>query len=173
MNRIARVTDLQSWRVSELAEYWERMRGNRLMPSRADIDPVEIKRLLPNLVISRIERDPFRVKYTLVGTYIAESGGLDFTGYYLDEVDFKGEVGTDWTELYQEMLRERRPIYGICQYRTGSGFIREYIAAMFPLSSDGNTVDQCLAIEDWPANVKPTYEDLNAVPPKPLRPTRS
>lgn len=172
MDRVARVADLHSWRVSELAEYWERKRGIRLMPSRADIEPSEIKRLLPNLVISRIERDPFRVKYTLVGTYIAEIGGLDFTGSYLDEIEFKGEVGTDWPSLYPEFLREKRPIYGFCKFRTEAGYIREYAAAMFPLSSDGVEVDQCLSIEDWPANTKLTPDDLNAVPPKRLRPPK-
>lgn len=173
MNRVGRIGDLQSWRVSELAEYWERKRGIRLMPSRADINPAEIKRLLPNLVISRIERDPLRIRYALVGTYIAESGGLDFTGYYLDEIDFKGEVGTDWMELYLEFIRERQPIFGICQFRIEAGFVREYIAAMFPLSSDGVEVDQCLSIEDWPANAKLTPDDLNAMPPRLLRPPKS
>lgn len=173
MNRVARIADLNPWRISELAEYWDRKRGDRPMPSREDIDPAEIKRLLPNLVISRIERDPLRVKYSLVGTYIAESGGLDFSGYYLDEIDFKGEVGTDWAALYRELIRERRPICGICQFRTEAGYVREYLAAMFPLSSDGVEVDQCLSIEDWPANAKLTPEDLNAVPPRRLRPPKS
>lgn len=172
MDRVARVADLHSWRVSELAEYWERKRGIRPMPSRADIDPAEIKRLLPNLIVSRIEQAPLRVRYTLVGTYIVQSSGLDFTGTYLDELDFKGEVGTDWMALYREMLRDRRPIFGTCQYRTEAGYVRDYIAAMFPLSSNGIEVDQCLSIEDWPANAKVTPDHLNAVPPQRLGPRK-
>jgi hypothetical protein len=36
----------------------------------------------------------------------------------------------------------------LCQIRFTDGVIKPYVVAMFPLSSDGVMVDQCLAIED-------------------------
>ena len=76
MNRIARMTDLQSWRVSELAEYWERKRGNRLMPSRADIDPAEIKRLLVSQVTGTVRwRESVLAMQAAGVTRMVELGG--------------------------------------------------------------------------------------------------
>jgi hypothetical protein len=39
-------------------------------------------------------------------------------------------------------------LYGLCQIRFTDGVVKPYVVAMFPLSSDGERVDQVLAIED-------------------------
>ena len=55
---------------------------------RAAIDPTEIPRLLPYLVIAEIEASPLRVRYRLVGTRVVEDHGSDFTNRYLEDCDF-------------------------------------------------------------------------------------
>ena len=129
-------------------EYWNGKRGDRSMPSRADIDPTDIRDVLSNVILTRLEYNPFRVLYRLVGTRSVENAGMDFSGKYLDELDFVSEFETDWPAIYRAIADEKVPLYGLCKIRFTDGVVKPYIAAMFPLSSDGAIVDQVLTIED-------------------------
>lgn len=146
MIRATHIADLGSAPLLRLEAYWQQKRGDRPMPSRADIDPAEIKPLLPQIIMTRIEQDPFRVKYTIVGTACARSAGFDYTGRYLDELMFESESDTDWIQIYAEIVREQKPIAGTCRFRTADDEIL-YRVAVFPLSSDGRHVDQTIAYE--------------------------
>jgi hypothetical protein len=48
--------------------YWRTKARGRRMPARADIDPAEIKPLLPDIVLLNVEWDPFRCRVRLRGT---------------------------------------------------------------------------------------------------------
>jgi len=146
MIRAAQIADLESEPLSRLETYWQGKRAGRLMPSRADIDPAEIKELLPQIIMARIEYAPLRVKYTIVGTACARSAGFDFTGRYLDELRFDSETDTDWLAIYEEIVREKQPIGGTCLFRTAD-LDRPYWVAVFPLSNDGVRVDHTIAYE--------------------------
>ena len=147
------ITELKSSAATFLAEYWERKRGARLMPARADIDPVELKPILPIIILAQIEPQPFRVFYRLVGTRAVENGHFDYTGHYLDQLDFPSEHGTDWPEIYRLIYRERRPVHGFASVKLRNGSLHNYASAVFPLSGDGATVDHCIAIEDLDLNL--------------------
>lgn len=116
------------------------------MPARADIDPAEIKDLLPQIILTRIEHDPLRVKYTVIGTASADAAGFDYTGRYLDELQFESEIDTDWPALYRELVSEKQPIAGTCIFKTAA-LERPYRVAVFPLSQDGSRVDHAIAYE--------------------------
>ena len=73
---------------------------------------------------------------------------MDYSGHYLDELDFVSEYGTDWPAVYRTIAAEKAPVLGLCQIRFTDKVTKSYVVAMFPLSSDGARVDQVLAIED-------------------------
>ena len=148
MERYRGIEDVPSSRARRMHQYWLDKKGPRAMPARSDIEPVEIKDLLPNVILSRIEYEPFRVLYKLIGTRAVENAGIDYSGRYLDQIDFVSEFGTDWPAIYRAIATDKVPIYGLCQIRFTDGVIKPYVCAMFPLSSDGERVDQVLAIED-------------------------
>src|SRR5260370_17327555 len=54
--------------LAAIYQYWDGKRRGRLMPSRADIDPIELKPYLPQLVLLDVEGEPPRFRYRLVGT---------------------------------------------------------------------------------------------------------
>jgi N-acetylglutamate synthase-like GNAT family acetyltransferase len=142
------------------------------MPVWADIDPAEIKPLLPQLIVSRYERNPFRVRYSLVGTWIVQYAGADFTGSYLDELDFPSEVDTDWAELHRILVTEGRPIFVVSRFRSESGLERDYETVMLPIADPtGSTVERCLSMEDFPFGVEfmPDAHGI-ALAPKPAAP---
>ncbi|MEZ5833040.1 MAG: PAS domain-containing protein [Dongiaceae bacterium] len=147
MREVAIVGELSSPIGTELYEYWERKRGTRRMPSRADIDPADLKRILPNIILAKIDRDG-RVRFTLVGTRCVAHAGMDYTNHYLDELDFSCDFDTDWHEVYRVLQRERRPVFGTVKTFLKDARVCELADVLLPLSDDGETVTHCISIED-------------------------
>ena len=122
------------------------------MPARADIDPVELKRILPFVLLSKIQPNPWRVRYTLVGTRCVANAGMDFTNRYLDEIDFSCDFDTNWLEVYRTICTERRPVMGL-QYVAERWAAREAgrSAAAF-VGRRRDAVTHCIAIEELPSS---------------------
>lgn len=135
------------------------------MPSRADIDPADLKRILPSIILARMDRDGTRVRYTLVGTRCVATAGMDYTNRYLDELDFSCDFDTDWFEVYRVLCRERRPILGIVKTSLKDGRACELAEVLLPLSDDGETVTHCIAVEDAKLGLH-NVEDL--MPARPM-----
>ena len=136
--------------IKELHEIWSRKRGGAELARRADFDPAEMKRLLPNLLIVDLERDPFRARYRLVGTKVVAASGYDFTGRYLDEIDLASGA-EQWTSQYADVCGSGRPLFGSADLPTVDGGRFTYEFGIFPVTTDGRSVNQCLEIEDYGA----------------------
>jgi hypothetical protein len=137
---------VQSQRIHRLHAYWREKAGTG-MPSRAEFDPVDVRDLLPNLMMVDVVGQPPRFRYRLVGTRVAQYTGFDFTGRYLDEMVFQGRDFMD--ECYGRLLSERRPIFGHYAWLVRSRHFGRCEVALFPLSDDGKRVDRCISIEDY------------------------
>lgn len=139
-----------STRIRQFHLYWlSKCQGDRL-PRREDIDPADIKSLLPSLIVVRLEAEPFRVFYRLYGTQVAAIDD-DLTGRYLDELP---EGDPPWKETamvaYSWVGEHRRPIFGRSHQVTSAyGNTRQYFFGVWPLSQTGEVVDQCMAMEDF------------------------
>lgn len=134
-------------KINQIVAYWHaRCRGGRL-PARADINPCELKPLLPNMfLIGCPSRDDADWVYRLIGTEIVEREGFDKTGkpvrdYY---------TGAAWPALRAEYLKcieERRPVY-----LTDTAYHRlmrdsfDFERIFLPLASDGRTVDMIVGV---------------------------
>lgn len=143
------IVSVSSAKVRQIHAHWEQVRGARLMPARADIDPSAIKPLLPNIVIAEVFHDPLRVRYRLVGTAVVEHSRFDYTGKWLHEVDF-GEP-QDWIAVYEVFVREKRPLFGHSEilFEANVRPPQRYEFCMLPLSVDGTTVTGMLSLEDY------------------------
>lgn len=137
---------ITSPRVQRLVAYWHEKRGARAMPGRDDIDPGEIRDLLPNIVMIDVEQ-PFRIRYRLVGTRVADFNRLDFTGRYLDELRWDGHGR--YTRAYQRVVEGRVPVYGVDSWPLARELSGRSEIVILPLSSDGHTVDRCISLEDF------------------------
>src|SRR5438874_11649731 len=78
--------DLQNPRLRRLYEYWNSRRGARMMPSRDELDPLEMRFILGNLLLVDVLRDPVRFRIRLHGSEMARRAGYDLTGRMLDEL---------------------------------------------------------------------------------------
>jgi len=71
--------------LRQVYDYWLVRRGVATMPSRADIDPADLRKVLRNLYLIDVERAPLRFRYRLAGTTLEETLGRRLTGRYLDD----------------------------------------------------------------------------------------
>lgn len=131
-------------------EYWRGKCAGRRTPSRDDIDPVEIKALLPYILLTDIHHDPLRVQIRLVGTAVVEAAGRDITGKWLHEIQLDGGLQM-WNANYQRLVSQRVPVVGRTRATVKPGDDRVFEWILLPLSSDGEKVDKSLELEDWEA----------------------
>jgi hypothetical protein len=136
--------------VHELDAYWRSKRGGKDIPGWSDIDPAEMKRMLPCLFVVEILREPFRVYYRLVGTKASLFRG-DLTGRFLDEIEeCTVKAREELAGFYRLAAEERRPVFCEDEVTVGGG-IQAFFGGIFPLAPEGRPVDRCLAIEDFGA----------------------
>jgi hypothetical protein len=148
MYKILRREDAQSSALKQFYAYWERKRDDRALPLKAEVDPAEIKDILPFVIISDVHDSPLRVRYRLVGTEIVKLRGREFTGKWLHEVQWHPVFHERLLREYRVLIDERRPLLGIDDLYSADGPRAAYEWGMFPLSEDGGRVSHCLAIED-------------------------
>lgn len=143
-----RVRLIASERLRELAQYWNRKRGSHLMPSRGDIDPTEIPRLLPHLRMVDVLYEPdLKFRYRLVGTAVVELMGIDITGRYIDESLFDANTAKAFAG-HAFSVRERAAATGVTRGRwpTNDWMIVRWV--VLPLGRDRQTVDRLLIGND-------------------------
>lgn len=129
-------------RFQQLYDYWHGIRGRRAMPSRQDIDPLELKGLLGWLLLIDVEWAPLRFRFRLIGTEIVAIRGVDLTGRYLDEsifpaqdivLRFNSRVASEPCIGFQSALDTMREGRAGCISRLS-----------LPLSSDGARVNMII-----------------------------
>jgi hypothetical protein len=156
--------------IEALHRYWN-SRADGLAPQRNDIDPADIKPLLPFLYIVRYERDPFRVRYILTGTEADRWNGFNLTGRYVDEFlspDIHG-ANRILLDAYAKAFETAAPVFCTYSWPTRAGYTLEVRVGMFPLRV-GEQVEQCLAVEDYSgftramADQGVPFEDVAAKP---------
>ena len=158
------LSEIESELIHAFHAHWLQLRRGGRLPGRADIDPADFKRILPNVILAEIEHDPFRVRYRLCGARIAEFCG-NLTGQYLDQLDGADLWMTSvYLQQYQTVVRERRPLFSYDSMEGASGGRHYFQTGIWPLATDGDNPDMCIAVEDYPDLHR---ADLKAAPAKP------
>lgn len=113
--------DLADPRLAALYTYWDGKRAGRPMPTRADLDPVEMRAWLGNLVLIDVTSDG-RFVYRLYGTKFVDSFGLDMTGCNVDELppEQRDRVRSDY-EAVRDTGQPRARLYTALFDKSPSG----------------------------------------------------
>jgi hypothetical protein len=133
--RISRHLDLYS--------YWLSKRGARIMPARGDINPADIPRLLPHLIIVECAGDQFR--YRLVGSAIGQAVGYPVTGAIVGFSIVDPEDATKLRAIFQLVFTAASPVFAAGQYIHKSGAHVELSLLTAPLSEDGRVVNMSIS----------------------------
>lgn len=123
--------------------YWNDKRGDRPMPARADLDPIEMKRWLPGIIIVDVLESPRRLVYRLVGSRSVALRQHDVTGKTVTEAYYGTSLG-DVLENYRLVIEECRVVYDAEQKPSGSGLLKDSETLLLPLSTDGTKVDKVI-----------------------------
>ena len=140
-------SQLGSPRIPRFQSYWEARRGAHRTPLRSDLNPTELRELLPNIVILEVEQNPIRFRYRLVGTRVVEFNRQDFTGLYLGTIGWAEEQ--QLVDTCSRVVSTQEPLYGFYSWTLKNGTIGKCEFGVFPFSHDGKTVTQLFGIEDY------------------------
>ena len=137
--------------IKRLAEYWSSLAGG-VAPDRSLVDPAAIRPLLPFILLTEFEDQPFRVRYRLTGTRVDEMTGMNITGRYVDE--FAHGIYRGAVELiqraYQACHDTGTPVIDSYLWPADDNLSRLVWMGLFPLRIGGE-IRQCLEIEDYGA----------------------
>lgn len=135
-------------RLQQALDYWRQKAGERSMPGRSDIEPGEIPRLLPDLMLVDVQPDG-RYRYRLIGTANTDAHGFNATGRYLDEVLPGPEYRAHVLRLYDECVASRRPVYSESLFISPRHRVTErHTKVLFmPLSDDGGTINMVMVVQ--------------------------
>jgi hypothetical protein len=146
---------LSSPRLREAYAYWDAKRKNKLMPSRADIDPVEMPRLLPYIILIDVVREPLDFRYRLIGTQACSIMRRDFTGQFFSKIPGNEKESALWRGC-DAVVGSKAPMYWQLPYVGPDRFLRDYENVLLPLSNDGVNVTmifKVISFERGPSSV--------------------
>ena len=96
----------------QLYDYWLACAAGKSMPSRADINPAHIPRLLPFISLVDIEDDIGHSKVRLAGTRLRDVYDREITGLRIEELDL-GPKRDYWMAAYRHTAIDGKPTQGI------------------------------------------------------------
>ncbi len=136
----------RSPQLRELIGYWLAIHPRHALPPRAAFDPAAVPKVLRNVVLTDVERDPYRFRVRLMGSAVAAAFGRDFTGQYIE--DALPSVRS--TAIYNDRVQVAES--GLPNYYYGGSTMpfrldfapieRVYL----PFASDGELVDMILGM---------------------------
>jgi len=129
--------------LRRLYRYWDERRGNRRMPARRDIDPIDMPDLLPGLILVDVT-DGERMRVRLAGTRVVDHYGSDYTSQWLDQIDF-GDQRENVLADYERCRRDGEPQLGERYFYNRRGVHYQMERLILPLSDDGTTVNKLLS----------------------------
>lgn len=137
--------DLSSARLATLLGYWSGKRERDRPPSRGQLDPADLRGLLPNLMLLDVEPAPSRFRFRLVGTRMVEVLGHDPTGQPLEDA----REGRDLLSPLGRVVATARPVasVGTLAWTNGGRVDVEWL--FLPLGSGGADVTMILAGADF------------------------
>jgi hypothetical protein len=130
-------------RLLDLLAYWRGKLNGRAMPSRADIDPLEMKAWLGNLVLVEFFGEVARYRVRVDGTNVAEIGGLGRTGKGAEALTSETERNLLFRQ-YATVFDQHVPAYYETEFTNSEGRYLRESKLLLPLSADGTAVNMIL-----------------------------
>ncbi|HEY7977899.1 MAG TPA: PAS domain-containing protein [Rhizomicrobium sp.] len=130
-----------------LKDYWDAKRGQRTMPSRADINPAEMKKHIRAVVLVEALPDYADFRYRMIGSDVTEHMLGDATGKTVREAFARyGQAATEGAVgAYAHMARNRLTmrLHGSAAWLDHPHL--DFDTIHLPLSDDGETVNMILS----------------------------
>lgn len=135
--------------------YWHTRRGQKSMPSRSDISPTDIGKILSKVMLVDVLAGPPHFRYRVFGTSIVDWMHFDATGQTLDAIEPENYRQMLFA-TYMECVGARTPVAHRILWDT-KDVAHRYKRLMMPLSADARNVDMLLI-----TSVAETFEEAQA-----------
>lgn len=142
--------------LRDFYRYWLAKRGGRRVPARADIDPIEIRRFLPNIFMLDVIDGGARFRYRLVGTAVGNAIG-DYTGRYVDEALPPAQYAI-YRQKYESIIRDFAIHYEVARVLWHERADVLYRRLMLPLSDDQMSANILLGVSHFEYGGRPLQE---------------
>jgi hypothetical protein len=131
--------------IRSFYDYWNGKRGDRIMPARAELDPVDIPSLLEHIFLIDVNRDPPALRYRVFGTAITNLFHRDLTGLEVG-AGSQPEHLPGILARYARILSERTPFFHRDRMRETANDFTPVERLILPLSEDGVAVDKLIGM---------------------------
>jgi len=108
--RILTVDDIESTAVREVAEYWARLKGERLFPARTDLKPRDLKMLLRHIMLLKALDGDY--EYRIVGDVQVQAYGENYQGMRLSELALTHPKFAEGMRIFFDGVRMGRAPFG-------------------------------------------------------------
>jgi len=146
--KLITAAELNSAIVRAAVDYWRDRRRDGNLPHRDLLDPVEMPRLLPHIMLKEVRRDPWDFRYRVVGTTVREHSRQNWTGKWMSEVDGQGEGSTVF-RVMRWVSEGRRPAIFRPPYVGPHKEFKYCEAAVMPWCNRDGLVDRVLVAVDF------------------------
>jgi hypothetical protein len=130
----------------ELFAYWASRRQGAKLPGRRDLDPGDIKRLLPTLSLIDVVREPLDFRIRLAGTGLYDVYGREITGRALADV-YNSAAADYWRVELAKVVADGRPAVGMHSLAWRGASHLSILWLRLPLAADGGEVDMILGYD--------------------------
>jgi hypothetical protein len=136
---------LRSPKIIDLARHYVAIRGNRLMPSRRDIDPMAIPHLLAHVWMWAFDGETGEFRLRLAGEVVAQRFRNTRRGTTLDAFLPASAIGAIRSR-YIRVVRTPSAVHAIGASIVGNGYEVFSERLLLPLSDDGHTGDGLIGL---------------------------
>jgi hypothetical protein len=130
-------------KLQALYAYWSDKRTGRRFPARADLDPIEMRYVLGDLMlVDVLDDESLRFHIRLHGCNLFQHHGGELTGKMLDELPAT-ERRELVTQTFTQVATTGEPMQAYREFVLDDRWA-QYEAVVLPLSSDGLRVNMLL-----------------------------
>ena len=147
-NPSAEYNQSRNGRIRGIYKYWDSKRQGRRMPSRSDMDPVEIPEFLSNVILVDVFYEPLWFRYRLVGTDRVKKRGFDPTGGRIWE-KLPWNDSHSVTEYFREIAGKRCVQFADYPFAEPRGWYVYSDRIMMPQSNDNDIANMVFIYALW------------------------
>ncbi len=134
-------------------DYWLGIAGERAYPSRKEVNPSHIIRLLPFVSLIDIKRSPLDFRYRLSGTMLRDVFERELTGTSIKDFT-DGQKRDYWFSALERLSKTGKPSQGILR---GPESSRDHLVQFWlrlPLGTERDGInmvlgfDKCISVSD-------------------------
>lgn len=140
--------ELASDVVRAALAYWRSKARDGRPPARSTLDPAEIPRLLPHVMLKEVRRDPWDFRYRVVGTSVREHSRSDWTGKWMSELPGQDQHSVIY-RVARMVAESGAPLIYRPPYVGPHKEFKVCEAAVLPWTDEAGAIDRLMIVVDF------------------------